>query len=491
MKAPLFLIILLTLSGGALASDLCREDYLKLYGAFSGVSTGESPDRLWAPDYIHYARDGEPRPADEMGSEHIAWELQHQPWQSIHYPLTTIVAAGIPVSKALKRLHIPPSFHRFYDKRSGSFNYKNSNPIQLAPENGDLPIEQLRVHFHPRDEGQFQKLASDLSQVMSHDPELELLVLYRRGSKKKLDEILSQTLSPEQRKRVRSQLVKKEDHFQIYAQDDSKPTINGGLAHPNFEYGDFNRHPRAYQAALNAVKKAGQPIQHSQLYFHGGDMVVGEKHLFLGKNLVSQTQEFLNIDEASAIRAFEAEFGKPVFLVGPLMAKDLRFQMDFDIDFTLAVVRNKQDRKETVLLSSASRTLELLGAKFEKRKTDKGMSETDKKEFALYQKLTERDFDARREHNKKISAQLEESGYRVLEVPYFSLAEREQYSYANMVVGTDYVMLPQFEYPTLQQDAETTVGSLGYTVIPMNVASELVDNRAGPHCITCAIRSSR
>ena len=489
--ATCFATLLVTaLFGNANAAD-CRDLLFESFdplGIRSQTKT-EFPYATFAENYTHYDSSGQPYKPGHLNQESLQYDLKFQPPESIDYPISTLLRkSGLGLARLQEMFSIPKKLRRFYDRENGTFTYQSGRQIELQPENGDRPIELIRLNFRKEYAEIYQLFLKDLQQALTFDPNLQIVILYARGSKQTLDKLIQNTFEPSMALRVETKPVKTEDLIEIYAQDDSKPSTGGILVRANLEYSDVTRHAQPYESAMNALENQGQRTTSANVYFHGGDIIVGKRHLFIGKNLINLAQKRLHISQAEAIRMFEVEFGKKVFMVGAKVAKELIIQMDFDADFTLAIVRDKSSGKETVLLSSAEKTMEILKKKFKGVKTPKSLNGADLSEWRLFKELEQLDFSARALHNQEIIKRLLKEGYDVIEIPYFSLSRNEQFSYANMIPSDQYVLLPEFGYPALDNSMQQTISQLGYQVLPVKSAKELAKLRAGPHCLTCSIR---
>lgn len=79
----------------------------------------------------------------------------------------------------------------------------------------------------------------------------------------------------------------------------------------------FERAGDAHIAALLG-EHIGWPVRTSELLFEGGNIVGGERHVFIGADTVRINAVELEVDEAEVVRRFEAELGRPVLVVGPV-----------------------------------------------------------------------------------------------------------------------------------------------------------------------------
>jgi len=69
--------------------------------------------------------------------------------------------------------------------------------------------------------------------------------------------------------------------------------------------------------AQSLAKHLGWPLRTSELSFEGGNIVVGQRHVFIGADTIYANAARLAIDPREVGRQFEAEFGRPVLVVGP------------------------------------------------------------------------------------------------------------------------------------------------------------------------------
>ena len=158
-------------------------------------------------------------------------------------------------------------------------------------------------------------------------------------------------------------------------------------------------------------------------------------------------------------------------------------QVDYHIDLTMAVVRDRITGEEVILLASPHRAFGLL-------------EESNYEGKALLQEeLAHSHILAKQKGLDVLEGSFESMGYRVEHVPNFYLDKeiREHYqlqhpnlNYTNLILGRGQVLMPEYGIPVFDGYMTSLMTSLGYHVIGMDTAPVLMKLSGGNRCALCS-----
>lgn len=413
-----------------------------------------------------------------------------------------------------EQMNTPRPFRRFYDPKTGLFQYTPEEVADLAVENGSKKLSAVRINFLPELEVS-RSLLDDYANVLKEE-DFQLLVTVPAKYAQKAKELVRR-YPEEVRSKIKVIAVDTEDinegELSIWAQDLSKPLADGHSTYRQSTAVVEQRTRLTDTAFVDALgKREDFKVRVSDLSFEGGNIVVGEKKIIMGPDSIYKLMNDLNINYAQALETFEKEFGKPIVVLGypSISGGEVKLnQIAFHADLTVAVIRNRMNPNgpETAVLSSLDSLLsKLFGISIEvaldqTRYTSKVNSLLADKSFMAG--LTEKEKLILNilavTHHSEIAHEimksqyaflvLKNAGYDVREVPYFHSFKRVQQgvnlhlghemsretvgmiNYTNVVISDDMVLMPDFGSPKLQAIAEKTYEELGYSKIYSATAS--------------------
>jgi hypothetical protein len=423
-------------------------------------------------------------------------------WKNL--TLIEVHQAGIPLdAETFSVLSIPQTALAFFDLQTGKFIYEpKASP--LAVEDGKAPLDFIRIGFDsirlPATD-----LLKDYLEVLKKMPQLKLVISAHSFSKLKLAFLL-RNISEDLRARIKIIYQKNSMPF-FWAQDSAKPLADGGLLIPDnlIELsGTSDKKTLVPQQRLSA--ESGLSVAQSIFDFDGGNMVVGEKAIFIGPALVRSAQAKFKISASAALQAFEKEWGKKVIVVGIPDQGKMRDAV-FHLDVLLAIAQDlsTEAKNDVILLSSFKRAIDLI------RETPS----TDYSEDALYQLVDEIKIKVKRDHRKMPRAELlmlkyfrslpvhamvrqikdedvlenffSDQGYRVKKLPGFLNMDNEEehpqfYTYTNSIFSGNHAIISEFGIPSWDRAAQAELSSLGYQSIGMPSATTIARHAGGVRC---------
>ena len=375
--------------------------------------------------------------------------------------------------------------------------------VHLSLENGSQNISQLRLHLptpyaEPNapnyqqgllySQDIFESLLKDLKPLLERQSQIQTVVVFPKGRRTMAEQSLRHILGSGLQSRV--QWVEASGHFDlpIWAQDDSKPLQDGRLLVS----------PDETSVLMNMDTLSSFQLQRAVLEFEGGNIVVGERHLFIGAKQIADVANHLGVSFEQALGFYEETLSKNVFPVGDLINMQ---QIDYHADLTLAVGYSPAKSKEIVFLASAEKARQVylqqlrqiarLGLDF----VTSAQAELYRTEFDLIESFLTHDFSGRAEQNKKMKVTLQKLGYEVVEVPSFGLDKTltnvlpKRINYLNTVISGPDILVPHYNLLILDKAAQDIYRSYGFNVIPARRSTKcLFKHKGGPRCALSTVR---
>lgn len=434
------------------------------------------------------------------------------------------------IMNALMSKRIESGFWHLYDPNSGAFRLSPSHGGNaLQTESGVDPLRAIRVHYGPF----FKSNNSALFQVentfmkdLLHATKgltLDVWVVVEKKTIQKFDEFLK-TLPESFQEKIK--VVRSEGDLYPWAQDGSKPLV-GGNHHPlTLQPHKLTGERPEYFHANQVLHRSGHvEVKHSPLLFEGGNIVVGQKHVFVGTKDIQRTMDYFAISRKDALLAFSNEFGKPVVEVGvpnidsmTLLPMDLK-QTAYHIDLSMAVSYSPKLQKEVIVLESPLRAYEMLLdidveslGRYDEftNLLHKFLEEGGWKKLYRYSKEDGNDLSAHAEHflidfmsrtleNLQADHQrylflknmFEKLGYEVHSVPGNIMSgipdireDNIKYlvNYTNVIFSENIAIIPKFNIPILDDEATKVYADLGFKVRHMPSTSQYMCSLGGLRC---------
>jgi len=444
-------------------------------------------------------------------------------------PVSEKVSKGQSLEDALKTKRRNDDSRISYDAKTGHLLANRKTPLRLSLENGDAELDTLRMNW-PKTRLQLaEKHLEGLVEAMKELPNLRLLIV--AGEDRVQDAQRAVTRIPKQyRSRITIQKVDGKG-ANVWAQDGSKP-LEGlhRTAVPANMVGRTENHQKGVLATLNKV--GAVKTLKSKFIFDGGNVVVGENHIFVGPDIVQANSRNLGISYQETLDALAVEFGKPVIQVGVPGFDGIPAQLDFHIDLTMAVVRDHQSGREVILLDSPRKGLEALaeGVPLKELPTDpsqffrellrrgldrQGRPAITNGEKALEEELLrvagrggkesssqvkglESAFIERETAVQALAKGFEELGYKVVWLPglnfgFFDKGSRAigptVFNYTNAIFSGHHAIVPEMGVRVLDKAAADQIKALGYSVIPAPVTERSICMQGGVRCMSETYRA--
>lgn len=399
----------------------------------------------------------------------------------------------------------------------------------LATENGREPLRAIRLNYDGSTVS--KKSLRDVARFLTHLPQAQLVIVANaatvsdlRAYISELERDLSVTLLP------RLRIFENAGDPRIWAQDASKPLVGidgGGLfstltTYPGFGMTLMNvRNTRLLGG--NATTRPFAQVLESPIRFEGGNVVVGDRHVLIGPDVIYESRySFPSLSDDDIIAKISAEFGKPVLVIG-IRATDqpgqLLTQLDFHIDITLALAIDQRTGIEVALLNSPEvliKSIFKINDVSELRDVIGGPESNPSRVFAFIdQKISaglrgplsvaERDLintSARWgyqrlanyiEYHEQVAQTLLANGYQVRRIPGYnyrfpgSMHTVTGITYTNAIFSNGFVLTGLFGIEA-DQLAYSIYRSLGYTVVPAESTVESFCMSGGIRCLSEAYR---
>lgn len=433
-----------------------------------------------------------------------------RPFSPDRSEIQSLAQRGIKVDEVLlNALRIPRVAHPYYHPQTGVFSVPTQESFALSLENGDEPLARLRIHLtHERtlNPDLLDIIRSDLTRILHADPQLMLDVLIEANSLPLYNTLLEGLDSAFPN---RIHITPSSSELRPWAQDDGKPVTGlPGLVvsgHLSSESLDPETADVYELQAHHILRERGHRIIHAPFIFEGGDIVVGDRHIFVGDKSIDNSISLLRISRGEVVKAMEAFFNKPVIRIGNGDLDQLFYHIHFHTDLLLSVVRNRKTQKEVVLLNSPLKMREAVMILPNARVTpwlNHHSLGTDQIRNAFEISPERRLYSHWQMWVDQTKIRLERAGYEVIEVPGFAISEHlakssfhpnmsRYISFTNVVVGKDHVIGPAFDHEEIDRIGQSVYEELGYRYIPIRIAPLLFTMEGGPRCAACAYRSSR
>lgn len=418
----------------------------------------------------------------------------------------------------LEQLEIPSRLVKYFDPKTGELNLRVFNRFNLAPENGDVPLSALRINlpkylFDPRIPRYLTRLKTfldDIYKILQINSELEIWIVANKNPQAQsfLDTKLKE-FSRDKKRRVKIIEVAEEVNLNVWSQDGSKPLAD---THATLTKPYENRVEMDYISSTKALRNIGIEAKSGDLYFEGGNVIVSSRHVFIGTDIVSEIMFVFGISRNEALKALETEFNSSVVEIGipQFLEGDLK-QIDFHIDLSMAVVRNKTSNRETAIIQSpvklfeeilgVSNVMDISAPEFDslvlgylrsiKEQIDKrarrNLSNNEQQFLTEVSNTSFYRLLKREKMFRVLAKQMKDLGYDVERVPGLTRVGQNNsvsriFNYTNIVVDMEHIIAPQLGIPQLDNMAYETFRGLGYTVIPMSSAPQFLIDGGGIRC---------
>ncbi len=380
---------------------------------------------------------------------------------------------------------IPKELWTYFDAQTGAFNYKRKLPIILSSESGRQELKAVRISFlADSKKGDWrEKVLSQYAQIMEKIPGFDLWVTVK-PSDKEVARMLNNKFPKQIRSRVKLIEIDGLNEKNIWAQDGAKPLteLRSTTLRPSLL---TNKHYDNALTQLESAKAVDSVV--SPFKFEGGDLIVGEKNVFIGTEEINYNMRRLHLTRDETLKALDSEFGRPVIEIGATNASDfdpMTFQRDFHIDLSMAVVFDYVKGREVVLLESPKLFLKKLGSLAKKEFRTK-----EEKEF-LTKMTTYPDSEAssygvssRQNYLDAVEEKLIKSGYEVVRIPGYSEGSGEFYNFANSIFSGRNAIVPETGLRSLDKNYQAVLEKMGY--------DNIVSAKVVKHSIRCLSETYR
>lgn len=390
-------------------------------------------------------------------------------------------------------------------------------PVVLSAENGDSPLLALRINYSAYPGTVSKALLQDYFKVMDAMPGVELWVVYKESETAQLEKIVARQ-PVALRKRIK--FIEHYGPVDLWAQDGSKPTENG--RETLLPLGGTRVTRANYYDMARAIERVGAArVLQSEVYFEGGNVIVGSKHIFIGTDIIRRNMEAFHKTRSETLALLEAQFGKPVIEIGYPNSSGGLSQISFHIDLNMSLARNHKTGEEVAIVESPKALLEqLLGAPALREMTDaefsaflegviknravlntKGLSRALNSQEIDFIKLCVdmglerlRLTDLRYDFYAKL---IESHGYKVLRIPgltdilHHNAGRQFIFGHSNVILSGKNAILPQTGVRFIDEAGKAFFADLGYDVSMATAAKHSFCKQGGSRCLTETYRRSK
>lgn len=414
------------------------------------------------------------------------------------------VAEGSTVRAAVE------SVFGYYDKnwetRLREFDENGSVRLDLLPrvslslENGRQKLDFARIHYTKRDSDIADEVLRDYLQLAEINRDLKLMIVTNRDD---LDAKLSR-VSRDVRSRIEIQQTNSD--LWIWAQDGSKPI---DLPRQTAEFGQ-----RRYADATMELGSAGvinnRPVHVNGWngFFQGGNIIVGDRNVFVGEKEINYVQLAYNESEAGALRIISSIFQKPALGAYLRTSQYGGNEWSFHIDLDMVLAVDRHTNKEVALVRSPEALLTALsGESMPTHPTNEDvirMRDLILKRYRtgyfgqmlapgsneFFVRLSATDAISLREmiaNGRLFKRLISAYGYETRALPGFGDAQgagQSMFFGTNAVLSGDLAIIPQNKMPELDRLIRAEYEKLGYTVFQMRSAAKSICQQGGPRCVT-------
>ena len=278
------------------------------------------------------------------------------------------ILQGQTFDDAFMDLKIPKKWYKYFNTETGDFDYFRTDPLVLSSDNGRQGARAIRINFEARHTENYilsflanvlvktsqvsRQLVFDFRTVLTRISDLELYIAVRPDELAKVEKLVKRYPS-KLRNRVHITPINFARSRNVYgnavwANDGSKPIHANELATLVQSDGNRVRRP-VYNEITSALSQATSLNTTQSLFrFEGGNVLVGDRHVFVGPDIVNGVVEELKISYSEAVRALGIEFGKPIAVVGSPDNKGKMRQTTYHIDLSMMIARNPKKIDEEI-----------------------------------------------------------------------------------------------------------------------------------------------
>ena len=360
-------------------------------------------------------------------------------------------------------------------------------PSLLSAESGREKLSAIRIVLGP---GFTFDLFGEYLMMMQQMPELKLMVLVGDSESKRATSIL-RPVPKQVRERVSLIRVKEVPSGGWWTQDGSKPIVASKPTSLVSKIEDTDR--KELKQTLNIFKSSGLlNLQKSAFNFAGGNVIVGDQHIFTGIGTAARLMDLYKVTHSEALKIMEVQWGKPVVEVGVgyhgASYNGAPMQLDFHIDLTMAVVYSPVKNKEVVILGSAQDFLDrisgIAGSEFENPTGQNLLG-------SFFETQNTRKLAMREAMLPFLERDLKALGYETLRVPYWGRGDTPIINYTNVILSDGQIIIPDNGFGILDQAMSKLFSDLGYKGIPIQAVQKSLQSNGGLRCLSETFRFNR
>ena len=390
-----------------------------------------------------------------------------------------------------------------------SFDFSQVRRFELSLENGESKLKAIRINYTGERNVISQAVLNDYAKFLSVFTDMELWVVVSQNSFNALSKAVYK-LPDNISNRIKIVNLFRGSVLEHWAQDGSKPMVDGKSTLMQKAGNKVNI--KAYETATTSLQMTNTAAVHgSDLRFEGGNIIVANKHIFVGTDIVNGVMADFLVSRKDALSILEIQFGKEIIEVGtPLPSGELA-QASFHIDLDMAVVNSPSLKKDVVLLQSVS-DLFVNVLKFSKdflqdsnsfdsarknyfkktqdliKKNERGeLRPNEKHLFSTIARLKFEEVKLIEEKSKFIESTVLSHGYEVVRVPGISIRSDKTsllsiFNYTNIIVSGSNIISPTYKVDYLDDFVYGIFKKLGFSVHKSEAAEKLLCYHGGIRC---------
>lgn len=329
--------------------------------------------------------------------------------------------------------------------RGGMSQYRPARgPLVLASETGTEPVKLMRIDLEI---GDYLGVLRDYLQHLPELPGVNLVVvtMATRGSEywRQIENEIPVELAG------RVWITTARETHSIWAHDGSKPLATYGQTLARV-MGILAASDQRLRWATQALTAVDIEVIESDLPFEGGNVVVGDFHVFMGSDIIEYMMDETGAPRSEIVAAYGRQFGKPVIEVGAPTVGGEVLQPAFHLDLFFTVARDwtRPGVHNVILLQEA------LG----------GAGDYSERLEAIAEQMRRLGFEVRR-----IVGQHSGAAVRI--------------TYNNVVLSGQTALVPAY-FGHDNEEAFEVFRRLGYQVLPMKSSDETMRWNGAIRCAT-------
>ena len=388
---------------------------------------------------------------------------------------------------------------RMITRQGGERKPPNLPSVRLSLENGRQKLSMIRLSLA---NGPLSAaVISDFVDLLHLVPNLRLLVIGANAAAVQTLKRATMAVT-DGGNRVRIVPGQPGHVLTLWSQDDSKPIEGEGFA--TLVFHSMQGEPLAQVLSNNGIR----PV-HTPLRLQGGDILVGDRHVFINGGALLSVARSLGISRSSLTQKLAESFGKPILPIGiPTRLGLMPWTFHLDLDLVVAVDRRTD--KEIVLVRSPLSLLRTVAAS--RSRAPVSIVEIDSLRATIlanaeaqlakgqvltpgmlalvntFKNITSEMVLADELKSQYVRGMLTAHGYLQRDIPGYGFIDavpaQDFFLGTNAVLSEYRALVPWNDFPVLDARIRKTYAHLGYKVVAMRSSVKTICIRGAIRCLS-------